>query len=187
MSNDKQETIADIVETMRVRVELNRKSSKELYHGVLTPFEVETQAISDFADRLDAAAKREEDRRHDEVLSLQRTIVKMQDAIARQADAGNAAAMRAALERLLRQMQWEYAQEGDVGIAAVMDRGRISDNIDIAASALSAPARNCDRFQTTEDALDAFIREKEIKEEDVDNMNLRDFFDWLFAQAKSED
>lgn len=51
-------------------------------------------------------------------------------------------------------------------------------------AALAEPARNCDRYATAKDALDAFIREKEIKEEDVDNMNLRDFFVWLFNTAE---
>lgn len=56
---------------------------------------------------------------------------------------GNAAAMRAALERLLRFLQWMYAQEGR---SADVGRDRLSDEIDVAVSALAAPARNCDRF-----------------------------------------
>ena len=49
-----------------------------------------------------------------------------------------------------------------------------------------ASVRNCDNYATAKDALDAFIREKEIKLADVDNMNLRDFFDWLFDEPNDE-
>ena len=54
---------------------------------------------------------------------------------------GNSAGMREVLERLLRFLQWMYAQEGR---SADVGRDRLSDEIDVAVSALSMPARNCD-------------------------------------------
>lgn len=83
---------------------------------------------------------------------------------------GNAAVMRGALEYVRDLMR------------RIKDGDRISslEFLTVAEGSLAAPARNCDRYATAKDALDAFIREKEIKAADVDNMNLRDFFDWLF-------
>lgn len=56
-------------------------------------------------------------------------------------DNGNAAALREALELVLRFLEWMYAQEGE---SAVISRVRIADEIDRVISALSAPPRNCD-------------------------------------------
>lgn len=52
---------------------------------------------------------------------------------------------------------------------------------------LAAPTRNVNLYATAKDALDAFISEKKIKAADVDALNLRDFFDWLFAPAKGKE
>lgn len=76
----------------------------------------------------------------------------------------------------------DQRKECDFGMALSIEEGLRKRDRERAA--LSAPARNCDRYATAKDALDAFIREKEIKAADVDNMNLRDFFDWLFDTAK---
>lgn len=88
----------------------------------------------------------------------------------------NAAAMREALERCN-----EFFRCDDDNKLRLCTLARKAD--EATQAALAAPARNCDRYATAKDALDAFIREKEIKSADVDNMNLRDFFDWLFAPA----
>lgn len=100
--------------------------------------------LLNLADRIEAAAKREEDRRRDEVLSLQRTIVKMQDAIARQADAVNAASLREALENARSKFIHikKCADEGEVSrkkLAILCDF--VSREI---TAALAAPPRNCD-------------------------------------------
>jgi len=144
------------------------------------------------ADRIEAAAKRDEDRRRDEVLNLQRTIVKMQDAIARQADAVNAAAMRAALEN---------ARSKFIHIKKCADEGEVSRkkltilcefvSQEIAA-ALAAPPRNCDRFATLGEAREAFqdLRGHKI----LADVELWDSMDeagalvrWLFAPAEGGD
>lgn len=54
---------------------------------------------------------------------------------------GDAAALREALELVLRFLQWMYAQEGE---NAVTSKVQIADKIDRVISALSAPSRNCD-------------------------------------------
>lgn len=92
---------------------------------------------------------------------------------------GNAAALRAALEWVA-----DFSSDDYVDDEYSIDGQNLQKAAERARAALSAPARNCDRFATAKDALDAFIREKEIKSADVDNMNLRDFFDWLFAEAE---
>lgn len=95
------------------------------------------------------------------------------------AEQGNVAAMRDALQQISLAL-WSEIDPGcnDDCCAPKRELARLAD------AALDAPARNADRFATTEEALDAFIREKKIKDEDVDGMNLRDFFDWLFASAE---
>lgn len=179
------EIIADILREMRA-------DSIETEDGVVT--------FDDYADRIEAAAKRErvEIRRDAEI---EWTHIGYEERKAEEKSApGNAALMRAALERLNRIAfgVLEFPLDGDSSeiyeankkkvelpawcIAELLNAAKGAQ--DAAHVALAAPARNCDRFQTAKDALDAFIREKEIKEEDVDNMNLRDFFDWLFNTAE---
>ena len=111
-------------------------------------------------------------------------VLKLADAIER-VSTGNAAAMREALEKLVKAVKDYFGWEDAPAVHDIDGPDAyFCEAVSYALAALAAPARNCDRFQTVEEALDAFIREKEIKEEDVDNMNLRDFFDWLFATAK---
>ena len=99
-------------------------------------------------------------------------------------NSGNAAAMRDALDGAHKTLRLAAEHAADVMqprlVEEIVHTGKAIEH------AIAAPARNCDRFQTAKDALDAFIREKAIKEEDVDNMNLRDFFDWLFAPEEGE-
>lgn len=121
--------------------------------------------LKDYADRIEAAMKR----------GHLRDFAKK---------VGNAAALRDALVKIV---------DCTTEICRGVNRGRATEVMayngkiaTIADSALAAPARNCDRCATAKDALDAFIREKEIKSEDVDALNLRDFFNWLFAPAEGE-
>lgn len=111
-------------------------------------------------------------------------MCRLKEAAEREKQPGNAAALRETLEKIRR----EYC-DGLIScqtcVSSDADVERVSrlfyEEID---AALAAPARNCDRFRTPKDALDAFIREKGITSADVDSMNLRDFFDWLFEKAE---
>lgn len=94
-------------------------------------------------------------------------------AVERVCQIGNAAAMRAALEgiegdcRILdRKDMWE--EEGECYYDALRDiREKVS-------AALAAPARNCDRFATAEEAYAAWMPSVELDA----------ICDWLFAPAK---
>lgn len=100
---------------------------------------------------------------------------------------GSDAALREALGKLTDAVRnyfgWDDAP-------AVQDRddptAYFCAEMSAALAALDAPPRNCDRYGDAKSALDAFIIKKRIKNEDVDVLNLRDFFDWLFEQAEGE-
>ena len=81
-----------------------------------------------------------------------------------------------------------YAQEGR---SADVGRDRLSDEIDVAVSALSAPARNCDRFATAAEATRAFqVSRGHAVYADACLWDDRDeigaFIDWLFSPAEGE-
>ena len=113
----------------------------------------------------------------------------------RQASPGNAAAMRAALESIIGNLAihiqcGRLVAPGDhLSFAIAEAEAYIRD----ARSALAAPARNCDRFQTGDrlteavSALNAYANEEE--HEPVRRWNESDwrrFLDWFFAPAKQE-
>ncbi len=82
---------------------------------------------------------------------------------------GNAAAMRAALERALK---W-WTEKGNI-----LEREAVFEQI---RAALAAPARNCDRFATADEARRAF--ESAHSHGIVRNI-YTEAFDWLFAPAE---
>jgi hypothetical protein len=91
----------------------------------------------------------------------------------------NAAALRAALEgiegdcRVLdRKDMWE--EEGECYYEAMRD---IREKVN---AALSAPARNCDRFATANDAVEGYIAAHPHDEEP----DASTYGSWLFAPAK---
>lgn len=80
---------------------------------------------------------------------------------------GNAAKMREALRKCA-----NYLDVGDAGLST----GEVRAMYEVMQEALSAPARNCDKFTTFADALEAW-RELDPREAGV-------FDEWLFAEAK---
>lgn len=138
-----------------------------------------TVAAGYVADCVDAAAARE----RDEARQLD-AIRESDEAFARCARCnrperpGNAAALREALE-------W-VAQFVDLGVDD--EYGADGQNILTAAktarAALAAPARNCDRFATAEEARKAF--EAAHSRGIVHNIYTA-AFNWLFAEAKGGD
>lgn len=109
------------------------------------------QVLSDWADRIDAAEKRER-AVTDAMLACKGKMAPHPDPDnAPPPYPGNAAAMRAALEKIVR-----IAEEWDTpGIHAV--RATLYRILEAARAALAAPPRNCDRFATTEEAENAFV------------------------------
>lgn len=84
---------------------------------------------------------------------------------------GNAAAMREALEQIIDHID-SLVIKDDVKYTIYQSI------VEMAKRALSTPARNCDRFTTFADALNAW-REFDPREAGV-------FDEWLFAEAKGE-
>lgn len=99
---------------------------------------------------------------------LAHRVRKIKEAINANAPFGNAAAMREALEELA---SWD-AHCPDTELHK------------IASAALSAPARNCDRFEDADAAVAAFRREMRPGNPNID---LYHVIDWLFAKAEGGD
>ena len=92
---------------------------------------------------------------------------------------GNASAMREALELVLRFLQWMYAQEGE---NAATSKVQIADKIDRVIFALSAPPRNCDRFNNEMEMQFAFLAE--LLSMGINGASLEEYSKWLLAEAK---
>ena len=147
--------------------------------------------IEDFADRIEAAAERE----REELIRVANETMEAVHADARQhAAPGNADAMREALERIV---EWADRYVGRLcfhGPSPEMDGWRTAshaanDALALARVAIDAPARNCDRFKTLDEAREAFqdLRGHKI----LADVELWDSMDeagalvrWLFAPAK---
>jgi hypothetical protein len=134
--------------------------------------------VHELADRIEAAAERERD--EDRQLSA---IAESDEAFARCARCdrperapGNVAAMHKALE-------WV----ADVGVED--DYGADGQNLAIAAekarAALAAPARNCDRFATEDEAREAYWAYRDPLE--FNDKPFVSITEWLFAPAEGGD
>lgn len=184
--NGKRETLADIVADMRDRaVVADRHGETE------TSNESVAALLRDIANRIEAAG-RERNRQYEpkcdwsikDALALANTLANhgLRDGNADAASSciyslcrilsapGNAAAMRVALVRCATLGEYCF-QDIHAEVAKV------------ARAALAAPARNCDRFCNTAQALGAYRDGPPIGEEwgGGDWMQL---LDWLFAPAK---
>ena len=108
------------------------------------------EPLRSYADRIEAAAERERaEIRRDAEIEWTRIGYDERKAEEKRAP-GNAAAMREALE-------WA-AQFVELGVDDELgaDGQNLTTAAEMARAALSAPARNCDRFQTAADAVAAF-------------------------------
>lgn len=147
MSDQEQETLADIVADIRERAENAMRNGERLVHN-----EAVAMLLRSVADRLEAAAKRDEERavehatRHAEAVARDNCRDCVHNPSGKNYEGGNAAAMREALVFLRDQELWML--EGNVrhcvgltvfGLEQVCKimRGVIEE-------ALSAPPRNCD-------------------------------------------
>jgi len=128
-----------------------------------------------YADRIEAAAKYADAMcRKNEEAAFKRG----------QAAIGNAAAMREALDSIA-----DIAKDAFGGPERHREasQGRaLSLIVDKARAALAAPARNCDRFTTADDARDAAKKEF-ANTMLLDDRQLRAACDWLFAPAEGGD
>lgn len=149
-------------------------------------------AADNLADKLEDALRIEESKHREEVKSLQATIKKLNDALTEQSGKlGNNAAirkeatmannkLREALETLLNLAYEVQDANSECGPKTCISAQFI---IDTAKSALAEPPRNCDRFQTKEDAAMAFNKERSVFIPQSILWQLGEWLDWLFAPA----
>ena len=167
--SDTKETLVDVVADLRERAEIHWRLKSMMWNAS----EIEAE-LTEYADRIEAAAARERD--EDRQLAA---IAESDEAFARCARCdrpertpGNAAAMREALEWAAQFV--ELGVDDDLGA----DGQNLTTAAEMARAALSAPARNCDRFATELDARLAWKRETKCK---------GDYRYWLFAPAEGKE
>ena len=176
MSNETNETIADIVADIRAQ---NQGLPEDSY--ALSPLVCDLLSL---ADRIEAAWKREREAGA-EAAQICGEIGEMvgREAACKQSVTncnrlGNVAKMREALEKadavliLISKSAW-FIDANFAVTKAVIEAGNA-----IEASLAELP-RNCDRFINAKDALKAFERET------GESMAI-EFIKWLFAEAKGE-
>ena len=121
MSNEKQETIADIVREMR-----GIKGGQHTNGGLsYERWRARCQFADDYADRIEAAAKRERDSTRE-----------------KSSQVGNAAKMREALERIRRELIYDSCRNPITAFHDIV--------CEVSYSALVAPPRNCDVLSKAE-------------------------------------
>lgn len=137
---------------------------------------IESVSIRDvlqWADRIEAAAERERVERefaHKNVEEALSAEISIRDEKIKQSAPGNAAVLREALERIVGWCEGCHADACE----KVCRPGLTSESIHAALAALAAPARNCDRFSTAEEAYAAWQKHN----------SLTAICDWLFAPAE---
>lgn len=155
--------------------------------------------LAALADRIEAAAKREYEeakayfeKLHDGpsmICTAKSCAVRNVGLAIANAAPGNAAALRAALERAIDAIQTMIALYDEEHTAAVKtgatwkrsDTSAVDEIVEQARAALAAPARNCDRFATVKDAGIAFARERKDQPLPCPDFT---FSAWLFAPAE---
>ena len=165
------ETLADLVSDLRA------KARKFIgYHGVGWS---EGGRLMSLADRIEAAWRREKAEWEAAACACVSDAVMSGRVAVEHEPVGNAAAMREALNKVGNAAAWIAESCNDQQTAKYMN-----DMIAIVQSALSAPARNCDRFTSFEQARTAYCSEFGR------NISIRDgyeswiFQEWLFAPAE---
>ena len=104
------------------------------------------ELLRSYADRIEAAAKNTENA-FGMALAIEDGLHKRD----KQSSPGNAAALRAALEWVA-----DFSSDDYVDDEYSIDGQNLQKAAERARAALSAPARNCDRFATAEEAVAAF-------------------------------
>lgn len=178
------------------------------------PYGISPDRLRSYADRIEAAAERERiELREDEAKMLLReyaaapdesltpSALELKRELLRLAPApGNSAALREALHECLAAVTHLRAlfcntdpMQGPDRAIRVNDLEPIADQIERATAALAKPARNADRFQTADEAVDAFAdhlraweNDHGIHSEDPDHAVKvpAGAFAWLFAPAQ---
>lgn len=174
MSNEKHETLADIVREIRqAEVTWHRSEIAQL----------PTQYLKEWADRIEAAWKREREVGAEaaQICGEIGEIVGREATCSKSSQVGNAAAMREALyaitlidTRMLKRLLCELVE------ADIFDGGQIRNTIhavEKARQAISAPPRNCDIYDAESCRMAYHLHGDGL-------MTMQAFADWLFAPAE---
>jgi hypothetical protein len=168
--NENCETIADVIAIVREIVKFYEKVAKTSKGQLKESFVLTAKNYRMIADLIEAAWARES-----KAIATENAVL---PAVCITKPSGNAAAMRDALLNIQ-----EYAAAMDV------DDGNVLAILDACRDALSAPARNCDRFNTgdpmkdAEDAYDAWQRYCDDPTIPPSCKIESAFKQWLFAPA----
>ncbi len=163
MSNEKQETIADIVREMRIFKCRNLETGELDLCNAIANY---------FADRLEAAWKRQEQVYLDQIRDVMNMLGHERYAAEhmKKPTVDNAADMREALECCDAIAQFPETRELQ----------SIKDMRNIIQAALAAPPRNCDVYKTSWDVVTHWDGGLDSAQ------NIARMLDWLLAPAKSE-
>ena len=168
MSNEKQETVADIVREMRTLGRLDEKSTDKI------PRSLQALGLRTYADRIEAAAKREREAGAEaaQVCGEVGEMIGREATREKSSQVGNAAKMRDALEAVVKvgyphnfQNEAQHIREYCYEITTAIKK---------CFAALSSPHRNCDRPEcaTTKAAQDVWRKEDGGKTA---------YYEWLLA------
>lgn len=165
---------------------------EEMRRGMIPKHRHDRELLLNFADRIEAAMEAECEELHKRIkLWLDRAdelrkkcdeqyaVIKQNLTTEKTSAVGNAAKMREALEDSNGLLE-ELALIGEWFESA---RGQIAEN----KAALSAPARNCDKYLTPKDAMLAHLDDVyEGEKVEFGDYEWCEFIKWLFAEAKGE-
>ena len=174
MSDERQETIADIVAEMRIG-DLCAEDTSASRPEFINDF------LASYADRIEAAAKREREAGAEaaQLCGEIGEIVGREATTEKSSAVANAMKMREALLMILGTVD-HLQTRFDI---PKLTSEEILGLKQIAESALSATPRNCDRFATLDDARNAFFADY-VPDETCSSANA--FAIWLFDEAKGE-
>lgn len=129
MSNEKQETIADIVKEMR--------QAEETWHRSEIA-QLPTQYLKEWSDRIEAAAKREREVGAEaaQICGEIGEMIGREATREKSSQVGNAAKIREALERIRKELIYDSCRRTITKFHDII--------CEVSYSALSAPPRNCD-------------------------------------------
>ena len=171
MSNEKRETIADIVAEKRFRAdEIERDVDAKIKRGEMMSRTYADEIVADLrkeATRIEAAHQYDVGYATE---AAARSVVKAcADLEEAKRACGNAAAMRSALNIALSTLfGWQLGQTTRAEHVAAVNAIK---------AALAAPARNCDSYATVKDAAIAFSKRRNNPHPCPDFV----FSEWLFA------
>ena len=160
---NKQETSADIIAEIR---ELS-KSAKHCELLVTVYGKPLDLYIAELADRLEAAWKREKAAIEADALAAGGLVEASRTTTENSSAVGAAAKLREAAEKVVEITKREWDAFRETAAMEAMHK--------ICKAALAAPRKNCDRFQTWDEAKDAYWREQ------GDPCDWRKLGAWLFA------